>query len=238
MLIAAAVLALAVVTTATAVVADPLPSLPAGSPEHPREAGTMPPMVVGVVAASDVPARLVAAIAAETDAVWRGTGIRFFWQYQPASVSTSPSGMPSPYRTPMLRVQIGHERRPGGKYRLPLGWIVFDDPKTPEQEIYVSYESALTLLDNSGGVVGPTKSMPQLQRETMLARAMGRALAHEIGHYLLASKVHTAKGLMMAVHTAAELFGVERVDFKLAPIEQQRMIARFTSIYARTSTGG
>src|SRR5262245_45832134 len=128
MLIAAAVVALAVVTTATAVVANPLPSTPAGSPEHPRETGSMPPMVVGVVAASDVPAKLVAAITAETDAVWRGTGIQFFWQYEPASVSTSPSGMPSPYRTPMLRVQIGHDRRPGGEYRLPLGWIVFDDP--------------------------------------------------------------------------------------------------------------
>jgi hypothetical protein len=139
--------------------------------------------------------------------------------------------MPSPYRTPMLRVEIGHERRAGGEYRLPLGWIVFDDPKTPEQEIYLSYENALVLLDNSAGIVGPTKLMPQLQRETMLARAMGRALAHEIGHYLLASKVHTAKGLMMAVHTASEFFGIERVYFKLAPIEQQRMIARFTSIY-------
>ena len=146
--------------------------------------------------------------------------------------------MPSPYRTPMLRVQIGHERRPGGDYRLPLGWIVFDDPKTPEQEIYLSYANALRLLDNSGGIVGPTKSMPQLQRETMLSRALGRALAHEIGHYLLASKVHTPKGLMMAVHTAAELFGVERVDFKLAPVEQQQMIARFTSIKTGSAENG
>lgn len=231
MLIAAAVVALAVVTTATAVAANPVPSTPAGSPEHPGETGTMPPMVVGVVAASDVPARLVAAIAAETDAVWRSTGIQFFWQYEPASVTTSPPDMPSPYRTPMLRVQIGHEKRQGNKYRLPLGWIVFDDPTTPEQEIYLSYENALTLLENSEGIVGRTKSMPPLERQTMLARAMGRALAHEIGHYLLASKVHTPRGLMMAVHSAVELFGIERVDFKLAPVEQQRMIARFTSIY-------
>ena len=33
--------------------------------------------------------------------------------------------------------------------------------------------------------------MPLAQREMLLARAMGRALAHELGHYLLASKIHT-----------------------------------------------
>ncbi|HEX7140083.1 MAG TPA: hypothetical protein VF219_19685 [Vicinamibacterales bacterium] len=217
MLIAAASFALAVATTATA--ADLL-SPPA----------SMPPMMVSVVAASDVPARLVAAIVAETDAVWRGTGIQFFWERQAREIA-APSSMPTPYRTPMLRVQIGHERHSGGEWTLPLGWIFFDDPSTPEPEIYLSYENAVTLLDKSDGVVGPTRSMPQLQRETLLGRALGRALAHEIGHYLLASKVHTPKGLMMAVHSAFELFGVERVRFALAPSEQQRMVERFTSIY-------
>jgi len=217
MLIAAASFALAVATTATA--ADPL-SVKASTP----------PMLVSVVAASDIPARLVNAIVAETDAVWRGTGIQFFWQ-RPATGAPSPSSMPTPYRTPILRVQIGHDVHLGNEWKFPLGWIVFDDPQTPEQEIYLSYENAVTLLEKSDGVVGPTHGMPQLQRETLLARALGRALAHEIGHYLLASKVHTPKGLMMAVHSAYELFGVERVRFALAPSEQQRMVERFTSIY-------
>jgi hypothetical protein len=217
MLIAAASLTLAVVTTPTA--ADPV-SPPA----------SLPPMVVLVDAASDVPPRLVTAIVAETDAVWRGTGIQFFWQRQ-AREHAAPSSMPTPYRTPQLRVEIGHERHKVGEGRVPLGWIVFDDPATPEQEIYLSYENALALLDMSDGVVGQTRAMPQLHRETLLSRALGRALAHELGHYLLASKVHTQRGLMMAVHTAFELFGIERVRFDLAPAERQRMVARFTSIY-------
>ena len=221
MLIAAASFALAVATTATAAAA-PLSS--------PATSTSPPPMLVSVVAASDVPARVVSAIVAETDAVWRGTGIQFFWQRETRE-SQPPSSMPTPYRTPMLRVQIGHETHTPAEWKFPLGWIVFDDPQTPEQEIYLSYENAVTLLDKSDGVVGPTRAMPQLQRETLLSRALGRALAHEIGHYLLASKVHTNKGLMMAVHTAFELFGIERVRFGLAPSEQQRMVERFTSIY-------
>ena len=33
--------------------------------------------------------------------------------------------------------------------------------------------------------------MPIFEREMLMARAMGRALAHELGHYFLASKEHT-----------------------------------------------
>src|SRR5262245_39086087 len=223
MLIVAASFALAVAATATA--AEPLSSLSTTS-----TTSSTPPMLVSVEAASDIPARLVAAIVAETDAVWRGTGIQFFWQ-RAARDAQPASSMPTPYRTPILRVQIGHETHGTREWTFPLGWIVFDDPQTPEQEIYLSYENALTLLDKSDGVVGPTRAMPQLQREALLARALGRSLAHEIGHYLLASKVHTEKGLMMAVHSAFELFGIERVRFGLAPSERERMVERFTSIY-------
>src|SRR5215472_11270138 len=109
MLIVAASFALAVATTATA--ADPL-----SSPTP------TPPMLVSVVAASDVPARLVNAIVAETDAVWRGTGIQFFWQRETRDAQ-APSSMPTPYRTPMLRVQIGHETHLPDEWKFPLGWI-------------------------------------------------------------------------------------------------------------------
>jgi len=57
--------------------------------------------------------------------------------------------------------------------------------------------------------------MPRAERETMLGRAMGRALAHEMGHYLLASKAHSVKGLMRAKRTAVEFFAIERTRFEL-----------------------
>ena len=66
---------------------------------------------------------------------------------------------------------------------VPLGWIVSDDPTTPEQEIYLSYENTLTLLDNSDGVVGPTRAMPRAAArdhagagDGTRARARARAL--------------------------------------------------------------
>ena len=55
---------------------------------------------------------------------------------------------------------------------------------------------------------------------------MGRALAHELGHYLLASKVHTERGLLKASRTAAELFGTTRGGFQLDPSQRRQIAAR------------
>ena len=68
--------------------------------------------------------------------------------------------------------------------------------------------------------------MPIVQRETLLARAMGRALAHELGHYLLASKVHTNRGLMKAILNAAELFTSDVRGLRIDPAQGQAIVAR------------
>src|SRR5689334_14725349 len=134
----------------------------------------LPPMIVQVTAAHDITPTLVTALLAETDAVWRGSGITFLWVRNETVPARS---LAEPARQPLsLHVSIGHARRHDAERLLPLGWIVFEDPTTPEREIYVSYENAVALLEGSPGVVGQSASMPRLQRETLLARAMGRAL--------------------------------------------------------------
>jgi hypothetical protein len=196
-------------------------------------ASSVPPVLVNVVAAPDVPTRLVHDVLAEADAVWGGTGLRFLWQPIDRDPGGGLSRIASARRfgPPVLRVTIGHETHRAKDFRVPLGWIVFEDATTPAQEIYVSYNNAVALLERSAGIVGAIESMPLLKRELMLARAMGRALAHELGHYLSASKVHTSKGLMMAVHSAAEFFSPDRQRFTLEAAERQRIVARMTSIY-------
>ena len=68
--------------------------------------------------------------------------------------------------------------------------------------------------------------MPIAQQHTMLGRAMGRALAHELGHYLLASKVHTRQGLMKAVLTAVELFMPDVSGIRVEPAQRVAIAAR------------
>jgi hypothetical protein len=195
-------------------------------------ADPIPPMVVRIAADSEVPSALVIALLAEADAIWRGTGVQFFWERaHGAREAAARLTIESPPGPPALQVTIGQEQHGRADRKMALGWIVFDAPTTPQREIYLSYANACALLESSVAQVGPMRQMTRLERQTLLARAMGRALAHELGHYLSASKVHTEKGLMKGVLSASELFGQDRARFTLTPGELQRMVARFTSIY-------
>src|SRR6202011_1913073 len=145
----------------------------------------------------------------EADEIWNAIGIRFGWRHAaariaPAYAQSSEAGR---YLPSTLRVTVddglGDWKEDG---IMPLGWIFFDRPDEPDQEIHISYGNARALLAASSLVVGDITSMPTLEREVYLARAMGRALAHELGHYLLASKAHTEHGLMQKRLSASDFF--------------------------------
>jgi len=171
---------------------------------------------VNVSAAPDIPPALVSRVLAETDAIWRYSGFTFAWQQTPREDA------------PGLRVVIGHHVHRVREGGFALGWIVFGDAKTPAQEIYVSYENAQQLMVESPGVAGNPERMPPLEREVRLGRAMGRALAHEMGHYLLESKAHTLTGLMQAHLSAATFFGPDNRQFKLDGRQRRTITARLT----------
>jgi hypothetical protein len=188
---------------------------------------SLPPMIVNVATVADVPASLVARMLEETDAIWRGSGFTFVWRHAAREVvpyaRTSEAG---PYVPTTLRVVVGNDPGASSDGKLPLGWIRFDDEQTPEQEIYVSHGNAQQFIAGARGIVGILAEMPSAQREMLLGRAMGRALAHELGHYLLASKAHTKKGLMRASRTASEFFSMERWAFAIDPALRRAMVAR------------
>jgi hypothetical protein len=197
----------------------------AAAPE--ASSSAIPSMIVTVDVADGVSPRLASQILAEAAAIWRPAGVTFSWRrtartalpFERASDAVS-------YLADTLRVTIGNNRGVGRDGRLPLGWITFDDVARPEQEIYVSHANALAMLIDARGVVGVVDQMPVSQHEVLLGRAMGRALAHELGHYLLASKVHTPKGLMKAALTAVELFLPDARVFQIEPAQRRAVAAR------------
>jgi hypothetical protein len=195
--------------------------------EAPAAGGSHSPrVVVNVVAGPGVSAKLVSLILAETSAIWRGSGFEFVWQRVARDVSPfARLGGTALYQSSTLRVLIGDDRGTARDHRMPLGWIVFDD-RQPQPEIYLSSANALSLMELARHVVGAVSQMPPAQREILLGRAMGRALAHELGHYLLASKVHTERGLLKASRTAAEFFGTASQSFQPDQLQRQMIAAR------------
>ena len=183
-------------------------------------------IVVSVSATADVSPSLVDRVIDETNAIWKPAGVTFLWLRQDAHAPAA------------VDVVIGHERGTAQPYNAPLGWIEFDDG-APQRQLYLSLENALALLEGARGTVGLVSRMPLLERETYLARALGRALAHEMGHYLLAAKTHTATGLMKANFSASEFFVPDHSQFRLTSAQLATVAARLdTAPLVAAATSG
>ena len=192
---------------------------------------SIPPLVITVATAPTMSPTLVRRVLEEADAVWRAAGLTFVWRRSEGEATPRARTIEAvPCETSTPRVVIGNERGPDADARtdnaMALGWIVFDERDTPQSEIYVSYENVATYMAGARAVVGLIDRKTIAERELLLARAMGRALAHEIGHYLLASKVHTARGLMQAKHTASDFFGADRSAFAVDAAQRQAVAVR------------
>jgi hypothetical protein len=158
----------------------------------------------------------------EANAIWNAAGVTFVWRRVSPHAAARMDQVPA---ATALRIVIGTARGIGRENRIPLGWIQFDDDG-PAREIYVSYRNAVEYLNGSEAVIGIASRMTILEREVYLSRAMGRALAHELGHYLLASKEHTRRGLMQATHTASDFFDTQRRGFGIDAAQRQSVAAR------------
>jgi hypothetical protein len=189
----------------------------------------LPPIAISVSTSSTLSPTLVTRVLDETAAVWRPAGLTFVWRREPVDARQSVDANP-PCLAPALRVVIGSGRAADVSRRhdnvMALGWIVFGDDDKPDQEIYLSFDNAQAYMVSARAVVGLIDRMPTAEREMLLARVMGRALAHEIGHYLLASKVHTPRGLMQATHTATDFFSMERRAFAVDVAQRQAVFDR------------
>src|SRR5476649_2709606 len=115
----------------------------AAGAKSPAPSSAIPPTIVNVTATPDVSSSLVARILAEADAIWRPSGVTFVWQRAArVVVPYSRASETGPYVPNTLRLVIVDNRGAGRDGRLPLGWILFDDVATPDQEIYLSHTNA------------------------------------------------------------------------------------------------
>ena len=181
-----------------------------------------PPMAVTVDVAVDLPPLVVSVALQEADAIWRPTGVTFAWRIAPRAIANPADPCP-PSST--LRVVIGEAPGNAPPDQIPIAWIVFDEDNVPARDIYVSHRNALQFLTSARGA-GPVAQMTRSEQNLRLGRAMGRALAHELGHYLLASKAHARRGLMQASHTAYSFFDVDRSGFEIDKAMRQEVAVR------------
>jgi hypothetical protein len=96
----------------------------------------------------------------------------------------------------------------------------------PTRSILIYPNAISALLSSEGLVVRDCVRVAMSCEDTVFGRVMGRALAHEIGHYLLRSRGHAVAGLMRARPSAETLVELDSPAFGLSPGEQGLLVPR------------
>lgn len=91
---------------------------------------------------------------------------------------------------------------PSAHSGVALGAVEFASDGTPGREIIVFLDRLIRLVERTRRADLPVSEWPRTARERMIGRAMGRIIAHEIGHVVLRSKRHARSGLMSAAFAA------------------------------------
>lgn len=192
-----------------------------------------PEMRIRLVVEPAVPPNVRSEVEAAVTAVWRGEGLRLTWL--PEAVA----GQAGPMTNVWLRVVARPLDDVRARTAHPLGVVRFVGD-IPRQDVVVSYGAvrdwARRERDRRFLVVFP--GMTRLASlefggfEWLARRALGLAAAHEIGHYVLASKTHDASGLMRRDLEPRTVAAVEHRDHHLSVTSRHRLAGRLASAAA------
>jgi hypothetical protein len=111
-----------------------------------------------------------------------------------------------------------------------LAWVSLAETGQPTPAVFVSIAGITSLLLSASVRGRPFGERPLALRETLIGQAVGRVLAHELGHYLLRSARHADVGLMRPRYSSADLiapylgpFQVSRPDRPLVRRELAKL---------------
>jgi hypothetical protein len=167
-------------------------------------------------------AGLVAAVLEELAAVWKANGIEVVACASDLAPTVSEMSSRATATVTLILAQTVRAAAPRG----PLGWVEFLGDASPLPVIHVSLPTAHALIDRASLYGTHGSLLPRHLRDRLLVRVLGRAAAHELGHYLLASRGHAPTGLMRARFTPQEWFGDQNSAFRLRSDERAMLAAR------------
>jgi hypothetical protein len=195
-------------------------SLAAGNDRHPAPLPSAPParsLSVALANRSHVHQAVLDLAIAEVTRVWRPYGVALVWSAEQADGQhTGPS---VEVRDSVQLAGPGFVAGGAEPSRsIPaLASITFVRPCVPGSTIRVSVEHAKRLLARVRTAGAALDRRPSSASDLLLARTIGRSIAHELGHYVLRSPGHSRRGLMRPIFPAGDMLLASLERFALAP---------------------
>ena len=163
-----------------------------------------------------MPWRLEASAMEEVRGIWAAYGVDV------RATGPGESGRDGAIRLAVVLVERSYEPATQA-----LGSIRFFGD-VPDHNITI-YFSAIAALVSTFRISGhPDYEWPTALRDATLGRVLGRALAHEIGHFLLRSRTHSPRGLMQLSQALTDLVSLDRRPFTLSAGEAALVVSNPT----------
>jgi len=101
-----------------------------------------------------------------------------------------------------------------------LAWVTPGGTGRSAPLLFVSLPAVTETVLSTEAFDMPVKRLTHALRDRLIAQAVGRVTAHELGHYLLQNARHQDRGLMRSIYSAVELVGDWLDPFKVSNMEQ------------------
>lgn len=204
-----------------------VPAVPAGvlAASMMIKPGQPADLAVDLSAFSGMPPRELAAMIRETTEIWRPYGVSLRW-VMTAGETIGATQVITVVREPAAPVAAAPPR---GRR---LGAVTFVDGSVfAETSVALAVETIERLIDETPIATRRVADWPARLREEITGRALGRVLAHELGHYLIAWRGHTAEGLMRFQFRGDALVDPDRKPFRISETLLPRLNARLAQMH-------
>ena len=179
------------------------------------------PIDVALTVTTTLPPAARVALIAEVDAIWRDAGVVVRWL--DAADADSPAA---------LRVfVVDRQMTPAGGTQWVAGELLREPGRGAIARASIARAEAIVAAAGAG----PSRPTPPALTHHRLGVVLGRALAHEIGHYLLGTAEHAPHGLMRATIPPREFTDLRSGAFVIDKASQERIRARRAAMRPRTT---
>jgi hypothetical protein len=187
-----------------------------------REASAGLCLEVDVTFSGHVPSPLtVQSMQSETSAIWQRYGVVIQWPTNQGDV-----GCPLVHGTFDVRVEYQASSAVNAARTSVLGSTHLAPAAIDHAGIFVDYDETEQLIESlSASRLIPLVGHPDVGPADM-GRALGRVLAHEIGHVLLDAPRHQPWGLMRRAFAPDDLVARQRWSYTLSRKELDRLASR------------